>query len=231
MIPDVSMTPRPTRRTVSTTQPISVASSPAQAASEASSRDVLLPLPASTLPGRPLVDPHQAILDRLDLAHPSYVLPALLFRLEFLQHGNPTWEQGARVPFRPSGGGREKRRPPRVDLPSWAEGGDVRGLASRLGSEEFVAACWARDVVGEEWVESEGEDRREGGTDRLGLRKTIVSGQDMYLLGREFPLRSVMLVGLVVKVKEMETRIVYSGTLSNSFLSVARLTLTWLGSL
>ena len=65
----------------------------------------------------------------------------------------------------------------------------------RFGGEEFVARVWARDVRGEK------------------VRRETVKGVEVWLIGREFPFRNVVLVGMVVEVTEKDDKIVYGGKL------------------
>lgn len=82
--------------------------------------------------------------------------------------------------------------------PSWARDEQaVNALKRKLGERDhFVAVMWAKDFLGvnkriDGWVEEKG-----------ALRRTILGGADMYLLGKEFPLKFVMIVGVVVGAVE-----------------------------
>ena len=83
-----------------------------------------------------------------------------------------------------------------MKLPSWAnDKAAVDSLKRRLGDREhFVALVWARDV----------NVTGTGGGDGSGLRKEVIGGVDMYLLGREFPLRKVVMVGIIVEAEEKD---------------------------
>jgi hypothetical protein len=126
-------------------------------------------------------------------------LPSVLFRIEYETHGNLDYKQAHKKPFRPStrGKGRSVRLEGGEEV-SWA-GGDVRGLARRLDTPPFVAPVWIRDIIG-----GEGEGR---------MRKAVVSDVEMLLVGKDFPLRCVMVVGIVVGVMvwEEKKKVVYLG--------------------
>lgn len=72
----------------------------------------------------------------------------------------------------------------------------------RLGSEEFVARVWAKDVHA---------------LGSGGVRREVVQGVEVWLMGREFPFRNVLLVGIVVGVTEKDYKVSYDGA---SFFSV-----------
>ncbi|KAK4698131.1 hypothetical protein P7C70_g8106, partial [Phenoliferia sp. Uapishka_3] len=83
--------------------------------------------------------------------------------------------------------------------PSWADG-DIRALAFAFTtSERFVATIWGRDLVGV------GEDGERKG----GVRKVSVKGIEMWIVGKEFPTRSVGLVGIVVGVEQKDDYLIY----------------------
>lgn len=44
------------------------------------------------------------------------------------------------------------------------------------------------------------------------LRQTVIGGVDMYLLGREFPLRLVIVIGMIVGISESDEAVSYQGT-------------------
>lgn len=165
-------------------------------------------------PPRPRSPTIDRILARTDWAelHPSLEV-SHLFRLEYALHGGLTYNQARTAPKENKGEfARVTRKTASASVqheePSWV--GDeaaVRTLKQKLGDKEhFVAVVWARDVLGRNKME-EGSVGEEG-----ELRKTVIGGVDMYLLGKEFPLQLVIVVGIIVGISESDTTISYQGT-------------------
>uniref|UniRef100_A0A0K3CP21 BY PROTMAP: gi/647401717/emb/CDR48072.1/ RHTO0S16e00650g2_1 [Rhodosporidium toruloides] n=1 Tax=Rhodotorula toruloides TaxID=5286 RepID=A0A0K3CP21_RHOTO len=148
---------------------------------------------ASTLPAA-IFETDFAALDpssRYNLQH------SVLFRLEHLREGPLTVEQGAKKGYgalKGAGGGKVKAKPP-TEVPSWAKTADgrewqedlIRRLSSRLlGSsatsfdDSLTPLVYAADVQ--------------------ALRKLLLGqagGTECYLLGNEFPCKTVIVVGWV----------------------------------
>lgn len=101
--------------------------------------------------------------------------------------------------------------------PSWIKDEQaVAELKTKLGEREhFVALLWTRDVLGRNKMV-------DGSVSRAGeLRKAVVGGVDMWLLGKEFPLKFVMIVGVVVGIITKDDFVIYEGACSFSFLCSA----------
>lgn len=164
--------------------------SPTVAASSLRPAKRAQPPPAPTKPKAP---PKFAIADCLDAFRPSRLLVS-----EYEKYGNPTYTQGK---------GSDRRffksaslvAPPPGPMPSWI-GGDVGKLGTALTtSARLVPEIWGRDLVGT------GQNGRRMG----GVRAVNIQGIDMYLVGKEFPARSVALVGILVGVEDKTEKIVY----------------------
>lgn len=116
-------------------------------------------------------------------------LPSLLFRIEYLRMGNPTYNQGARKPFIRANQRAQFKQDP-DDKPSWEATCDLKTLLKRFSSEELTAVVWIRDLIN-----GEGEEQQGGN----GLvRQKSVRDVRMYLIGREFPFRNLVVVGILV---------------------------------
>ncbi|ORY92529.1 hypothetical protein BCR35DRAFT_323084 [Leucosporidium creatinivorum] len=158
-------------------------------------------------PRSPTVDRILATTDWAEL-HPSLEI-SRLFRLEYALHGGLTYNQ-ARTAEKKAQFAKVTRKSASAAVvlhyePSWIkDDGAVATLKKKLGSKEhFVAVVWARDVLGRNKME-EGSIGQEG-----ELRKAVVGGVDMYLLGKEFPLKFVIIVGMIVGISENDTTISY----------------------
>lgn len=123
--------------------------------------------------------------------------PSILFRLDYLQYGNPTYKQAQpqrSIPLR--------LPPPPPFLPSWADTVDTRALGRRLDEEVFCGTCWVRDLISD----VREEDRASAGPSGVqapqgwqGMGKGEVGGISFYVLGKEFPCRNVTLLGYIVR--------------------------------
>lgn len=140
-----------------------------------------------------------------------------LFKYDYLLYGNPSYRQAdSKTRFYPARGRKDlaalAKSKPRE--PSWARSADLRSLANKLNThEEFFATCWISDVLGDDmedvdtigpWGERPVEKVVE--ESKKGIRKMEVSGIDMMLIGKEFPCRNVLLVGIVVEVEVVEEK-------------------------
>lgn len=204
-----SATKLPTRPTTTTNQSTKsqslshsfTSSSPFSSSASNTPRKALGRIPPPPVPPSFLLPTPRAILhERLaaidwSKCHPS-TLNSLVFRIEYDNWGNPTSRQAkgpSTFKFQPppitrgkgggGGGGGNK--------PSWENDGDVKALIQRFDEEEFVAVVWCRDVLGPgvdaeetEWTSS--------------LRTAVVRQVPMFLIGREFPFRKVLMMGLIV---------------------------------
>lgn len=141
-------------------------------------------------------------------------LNSLLFRIEYLSHGNLTYAQSKpnqppRQYLAPTGNLNKKKMSDK--RPSWEKWVDVKMLAKRLNEDEFILPVWGRDLFGSQASNEAGMEEKEW----EGVRPFIIQGMDMYLMGKEFPLKSVMLVGYVVGIKVKEASggnlIIHSG--------------------
>ncbi|BGP24248.1 hypothetical protein JCM10295v2_003158 [Rhodotorula toruloides] len=147
---------------------------------------------ASSLPTA-LFETDFAALDpssRYNLQH------SVLFRLEHLQEGPLTVEQGAKKGYGAlkEAGGRAKAKPP-TEVPSWAKTADGRewqeDLIRRLSSRLLGSSSTPVDNPLTPLVYA---------ADLQALRKVFLGqagGTECYLLGREFPCKTVIVVGWV----------------------------------
>lgn len=141
-----------------------------------------------------------------ELCDPSLQHSAL-FQVEWAQHGLPTFQQSRGI-----GQGFKKAEGPRVQQrcyqkPSWeADSRSVDVLKRKLVEKEhFVALLWARDLVGGE-ADAYGRD-----ANVPTVRRDIVGGVDMYLIGQEFPLMTVQIMGYIVGIVEKDDKTTYRG--------------------
>lgn len=86
--------------------------------------------------------------------------------------------------------------------PSWANSVEMSVLCDRLDHEEFTATCWAKDlIVAPSKPSTKPFERPDAEPDRSReFRRQCVNGVEVNLLGLEFPLRMVLLVGTIVAV-------------------------------
>lgn len=150
-----------------------------------------------------------------------------LFKFDYLLYGNPTYKQAdSNNRFYPRGRRDLAPPEPKAREPSWARTADLRSLANNMNThEEFFATCWVRDVIGDDAEELEvvgpwGEavEMKVVEDSKKGIRKTEVSGIDMMLMGKEFPCRNVLLVGIVVEVDVSEEKGIISYRSSSLFI-------------
>lgn len=158
----------------------------------------------------PTIDRTLSTTDWAEL-HPS-LETSHLFRLEYALHGGLTYNQTRTALKKEQFTKVTRKSVPAAavvlhDEPSWIDDEVAVGtLKKELGDKEhFVAVVWARDVLGRNKME-EGSVGEEG-----ELRKAVIGGVDMYLLGKEFPLKLVIFVGMIVGISEKDTIISYEG--------------------
>lgn len=178
------------------------------------------PIPAPSprrrkrIPPQPRSSTLDHILETTDWAelHSSLEI-SHLFRLEYALYGGLAYNQvRAAVKREQFGRVTRKSMPATVEQyhePSWIGDETAVGMLKKtLGDKEhFVALVWARDVLGRNKME-EGSVGEEG-----ELRKAVIGGVDMYLLGKEFPLKLVIVVGMIIGVSEKDTTVSYEGAL------------------
>lgn len=125
-----------------------------------------------------------------------------LFRLEYAHHDGLRIDQVRNYGSRAVQEFKKTLRPSSVPAPvrnvnpSWlSDESAVAQLKTKLGEKEhFVALVWAKDVLGR-------NKKEEGSISKPGeLRREVIGGVDMWLLGKEFPLQFVTIVGVVVGI-------------------------------
>ncbi|KAM0787433.1 hypothetical protein ACM66B_003514 [Microbotryomycetes sp. NB124-2] len=148
-----------------------------------------------------------------------------LWRTEFIKFGYPTWEQCSEKVWKNRASTywkaveKNKKRPFAAeddddveatrrerkkvkgelvcedDEPSWAKNGDdVQELWKQMSQrEQFVAVVWIRDILS-----STSTSSNSNGSACGGVRQKRVRDVDMWIVGKEFPVASVMILGIVV---------------------------------
>lgn len=128
-------------------------------------------------------------LESVDFSHcDPAILSSILFRLDYAEHGALTYQQCRSRTYAPKPPPQQQPSPP-----SWSRG-DLRALASYLAGDRSVASLWARDLVGV-------------GPGKVRPCPGLL--EELFLVGKEYPLRSVCLVGLVVAIESKEKEIKY----------------------
>ncbi|SGZ28416.1 BQ5605_C027g10332 [Microbotryum silenes-dioicae] len=149
-----------------------------------------------------------ASLDK-DLISDPHLAPSILFQCEVVNHGPATYEQrdeaGRKILKRTRRGRRQEddfwprtERPTRPWVsPSWIDDRvNVDKLKRRIEEKEhFVANVKVKDVVDEMSVQ--------------GMSELLVEGVEMCILGKEFPLKRVVVVGTIVGDDWKNEKLVY----------------------